>query len=205
MLKREGNNVLLTGADKGNYIKEHFGQKVEAPKETKTNGFEISFHSLADYNNGRLITERFDLDLIDSYNELQEEIKNWLDKVTEKLNDGETREEYIVCYYENIPSGYVGEYDIDAEFFEYKKIVEDSYYGVEVFEAGLDCGINLADIEEAYNGEYNSDEDFVQELLESCGDIPTNLPHYIHIDWESTARDIMYDYSTSKGHYFRQF
>lgn len=25
--------------------------------------------------------------------------------------------------------------------------------------------------------------DYVQELLEDCGDIPTNLPHYIHIDW----------------------
>lgn len=38
--------------------------------------------------------------------------------------------------------------------------------------------------------------DYVQELLEDCGDIPANLPHYIHIDWEATARDVRVDYSS---------
>ena len=38
--------------------------------------------------------------------------------------------------------------------------------------------------------------DYVQELLEDCGEIPRNLPHYIHIDWERTARDVRVDYST---------
>lgn len=38
--------------------------------------------------------------------------------------------------------------------------------------------------------------DYVQELLEDCGEIPRDLPHYIHIDWEATARDVMVDYST---------
>lgn len=37
--------------------------------------------------------------------------------------------------------------------------------------------------------------DYVQEMLEDCGEIPANLPHYIHIDWESTARDVKVDYS----------
>lgn len=37
--------------------------------------------------------------------------------------------------------------------------------------------------------------DYVQELLEDCDIIPRNLPHYIHIDWERTARDIKVDYS----------
>lgn len=36
---------------------------------------------------------------------------------------------------------------------------------------------------------------YVQELLEDCGDIPSSLPHYVHIDWEATARDVMVDYS----------
>lgn len=36
---------------------------------------------------------------------------------------------------------------------------------------------------------------YVQELLEDCGEIPANLPHYIHIDWERTARDVKVDYS----------
>lgn len=37
--------------------------------------------------------------------------------------------------------------------------------------------------------------DYVQELLEDCGEIPRNLPHYIHIDWEVTAREVKVDYS----------
>lgn len=37
--------------------------------------------------------------------------------------------------------------------------------------------------------------DYVQELLEDCDIIPRNLPHYIHIDWELTARELKVDYS----------
>ncbi len=42
--------------------------------------------------------------------------------------------------------------------------------------------------------------DYVQELLEDCGTIPKDLPHYVHIDWESTARDIRTDYSGAEFH-----
>jgi antirestriction protein len=38
-------------------------------------------------------------------------------------------------------------------------------------------------------------EDYARELLEDCGDIPRNLPHYIEIDWEATARNIRADYT----------
>lgn len=40
--------------------------------------------------------------------------------------------------------------------------------------------------------------DYAQELLEDCGDIPRDLPHYIHIDWEATARDIKVDYTSTE-------
>jgi hypothetical protein len=32
-------------------------------------------------------------------------------------------------------------------------------------------------------------------MLEDCGEIPKDLPHYIHIDWEATARDVQVDYT----------
>mgnify|MGYP001216235134 CR=1 FL=1 len=38
--------------------------------------------------------------------------------------------------------------------------------------------------------------DYVQEMLEDCGEIPRDLPHYIHIDWERTARDVKVDYGS---------
>lgn len=36
--------------------------------------------------------------------------------------------------------------------------------------------------------------EYVQQLLEDCGDLPKDLPHYIEIDWERTARNIQVDY-----------
>ena len=40
--------------------------------------------------------------------------------------------------------------------------------------------------------------DYVRELLEDCGDIPKDLPHYIHIDWQATARDVGMDYTSTE-------
>ena len=70
--------------------------------------------------------------------------------------------------------------------------------------AALDLGLawNIHD-DFQYEGEYRDDEEFVQEMLDGTGEIPDDLPAYIHIDWTATARDIMMDYSESGGHYFR--
>jgi hypothetical protein len=37
--------------------------------------------------------------------------------------------------------------------------------------------------------------DYARELLEDCGDLPRDLPHYIAIDWDATARNIRVDYT----------
>jgi hypothetical protein len=37
--------------------------------------------------------------------------------------------------------------------------------------------------------------EYVQELLEDCGDIPKNIPHYVCIDLDATARNVRYDYT----------
>lgn len=38
-------------------------------------------------------------------------------------------------------------------------------------------------------------EDHLRELLDDCGLIPKDLPHYIAIDWETTAQNIQVDYT----------
>lgn len=43
---------------------------------------------------------------------------------------------------------------------------------------------------------YSYWEDYVQELLADCGDIPRDLPHYLVIDWKQTADNISQDYAT---------
>jgi hypothetical protein len=40
-------------------------------------------------------------------------------------------------------------------------------------------------------------------LLEDTGDIPKDLPWYVHIDWGRTAETVMQDYVENRGHYFR--
>jgi len=76
-------------------------------------------------------------------------------------------------------------------------------YGEEVIQSAFACDINPSDIEEAYAGECNNDEDFTQQLLEDTGDMPKDFPNYICIDWERTAEEIMQDYSEDNHHYFR--
>jgi len=37
--------------------------------------------------------------------------------------------------------------------------------------------------------------DYTREMLEDCGTIPRDLPAWVHIDWEATAREVKMDYS----------
>lgn len=62
----------------------------------------------------------------------------------------------------------------------------------------------IENAEEAYQGYFDSDEDFARELAEDLGCINNNVywPHTC-IDWEWAARELMYDYFEMDGHYFR--
>lgn len=79
-------------------------------------------------------------------------------------------------------------------------------YDWDVVSSAIECDIQPSDIDEAYAGEYSSDEDFAQEMAISFGDMQENPQWpYTCIDWEQAARELMYDYSESNGHYFRNF
>jgi antirestriction protein len=66
-------------------------------------------------------------------------------------------------------------------------------------------GINyIENTDEAYQGEFNSDEDFAEDFAEQLGCIDKNASWPQNcIDWEQAARDLMYDYIESHGYYFR--
>jgi len=163
----------------------------------------VIFYSLSDYNNGVLIPFCIDLDINNTNEEMLTAISESLETITDIFNDGEIREEYIVCDVENIPGEYVGEWSIDSNFFEYQAAINDSYLDKEVFEAGIDCGIPFESIEDVYQGEYKDNEDFAYEMAESCGLIDDNAKWpYCCIDWSHAARELMYDFVDSNGHYF---
>ena len=159
------------------------------------------------YNNGSIYGRWLDLSNFSDMEELQAEMQ--------ELHKDEQDPEFMFQDYE-CPDFFqklnlISECHISENIFEVIEITENSSYGIEVFEAYCNCIYQnnetiediIEKIEESYNGEYSNDNEFVQELLESCGDIPENLPSYIHIDWERTAYDIMMDFSTSENHYFR--
>ena len=63
---------------------------------------------------------------------------------------------------------------------------------------------DLADFQEIYSGQFDSDEDFAEDMAENCGylnkdaDWPNNC-----IDWEKASRYLMMDYTEQDGFYFR--
>lgn len=114
-------------------------------------------------------------------------------------------EERIVCDSEGIPSRFVGEYDLDSEYWTYKGILDQTHVPVKAIDVWIIQCYDLDQdlIEENYEGKHDNDTDFVQGLPEDCGTIPVDLPYYIQIDWEATACNVMQDYFTDSGHFFR--
>ncbi len=171
---------------------------------TNVNVYVGTYHK---YNEGSLYGKWIDLsgysDLADFYKDIRELHKDE-DDPEFMFQDYEAPE--LIKSLDLISEGY-----ISKDIFEILQTIEDSSYSEDVLEAYLlSCGYNgegieevIERVEEAYAGEYTSDIEFVQNLLEDCGDLPGNLPAYIHLDWERTARDIMFDYSDSNNHYFR--
>ena len=73
-----------------------------------------------------------------------------------------------------------------------------------IIKAGLECGIDIDDIEDAYQGEYSSDEVFARQISEDGGYSYNNeIWPYTCIDWEYATRELMCDYVTHDNLYFR--
>ena len=159
----------------------------------------VQFWELSSYNNGQAIGRFFDLEG-KTKDEFYEEMQEWLDELTEIT--GELCEEWILGDTEGVPSQYVYEYGIADRFFEYQELIETVGTDPEMVKAGLFCDIPLESIEDAYVGEYDSDEDFAFEMAEACGFEESNTWPNNCIDWKQAARDLMFDYSSDSGFYF---
>ena len=156
--------------------------------------------------NGRVLNYDFELSVeIGSEEYIQEQI-------LDNLKDENPEDEELEDFDSDLIEFEVSDWD-DLE--DYKNLqdvdlLEDvadysGYYDLCVLDACVSCGISISNCDEAYSGHFRNDEDFAEELLVSCGDFPKDLPNYIVIDWESTAKNLMYDYSEDNGHYFRNF
>ncbi|WP_079243030.1 antirestriction protein ArdA [Chryseobacterium indologenes] len=157
----------------------------------------------AKYNNSSIYGKWFNLSEYGSYDDLLEAMH--------ELHEDEQDPEFMFQDYENCELfeklGLIGESFLSPEIYEIAEQINDSEYDSEVFEVILDNFLDM-DFQSAYEyvnnfyyGEFANDIEFVEYLYEN--DIPFNLPSFVVIDWEATARNIMYDYFESNGHYFR--
>jgi len=161
----------------------------------------------AKYNNGSLFGKWLNLSDYSDYDNLYQSMK--------QLHKDENDPEFMFQDYEFpeffTSQGLVSESHISNDIYEIAEKINDYDMDFEIIEAYVECIGNYSEdteellekVTDSYFGKYDSDEDFAQCILEDTGSIPENLPSYIHIDWKATARDLMYDYSTSRGYYFR--
>lgn len=162
---------------------------------------QIAYNELAHYNNGTLIYKWFDLDGV-TKEEHEQERQEWLDSLPPVY--GCPCEEWCVGDVDGVPRNFVSDFGLSDEFWQYKEAAEESHLEWEVFEAAAALDIPADMVEELYQGEYDSDTDFAQELAEDIG-LLNDSPAwpYTCIDWEHAARELMYDYGSESGHYFR--
>ncbi len=115
----------------------------------------------------------------------------------------QTDEEWIVCDSEDVPSQYVGEYDLSTDFFAYSEFMANTSLEQAVIDAGLYLGLDLLQIEDAYKGKYESDSDFAEQHAEDTDAVNDSVAWpYTCIDWDYAARELMNDYSEHDHHYF---
>lgn len=156
----------------------------------------------AKYNNGSLFGKWLNLSDYSDYDSL---LTAMYDLHSDESDPEFMFQDYECPFLEKM--GLLSECHISKDIYEIIEQINDSGNDLEVYEACLD-NLGKMDFQNLneyvnnfYYGEYSSDEDFVQGLYEN--DIPFNLPNFVVIDWEATARNIMYDYFESNGHYFR--
>ncbi|WP_262966839.1 antirestriction protein ArdA [Methylobacter psychrophilus] len=115
----------------------------------------------------------------------------------------QTDEEWIVCDYEEVPAQFVGEYDLSSDFFAYSEFMATTNLEPAVIDAGLACGLDLLQIEDAYQGLYDSNTSFAEQYAENTGALnESSVWPYTCIDWDWAARELMHDYSEQDQHYF---
>jgi antirestriction protein len=79
-------------------------------------------------------------------------------------------------------------------------------HGAEAVDDYIDLDHDLADFEEAYCGEWDSEEDFARHIVDECYDLDRQMGSLArYFDYEAFARELfMYDYTMgANGNVFR--
>ena len=153
----------------------------------------IAITDLKDYVEGILRFEWLDLEECSTADEIGSYIETFLAKRSKET--GELHEEWFVTDYNEFID--LGEYPSLDSVEEAVGLCQQ--YGWEAVNAYYqDCG-SFADFEEAYQGEYEDEEDFAYEIATSIYSEEQLGVLSLYIDWKKYARDLFIgDYSSEK-------
>lgn len=165
--------------------------------QTTTDNPSVYVSTYAKYNNGNLKGAWIDLTEFNDYDDFLAHCRD--------LHSDERDPELMFQDFENFPKEYYSESGLEPELWEFINLDDDDR---ELLEAYHDAGFSgdIDDARDAYFGQFDSDEDFAQEYIDSTGmlsGVPDNLRFYF--DVERFARDLMMDFSESNGYYFSSY
>ena len=112
--------------------------------------------------------------------------------------------------YENIPEELISESGVSEKLWEYIDLIgcheEEAFWDFvslrSVDIANEDSHDVYEQFQDAYQGQYKSQVDFAEHIVEECYTLEGPLKDYF--DYEKFARDLFYDYDISdNGHVFR--
>ena len=158
----------------------------------------VCIQDLRAYNQGTLYYHWYDVekwDFEDAFSDFRERCKEDL---------GYEPEELMIADYSDFPN--LGEYPDLNEMEEIWKVLQEGRIPAEAVKIYVEAGYPISDIEDAYEGEYESMVDFAYELVDSCYNLEEMMGHLsAYFDYEAFARDLIIggDYWFSDGYVFR--
>ena len=122
-----------------------------------------------------------------------------------ELHKDEIDPEYMFQDYEGFPESLYSESGNIDEIYQYLDFINDNNIDADAFEAYISLGNNLEyameNFDKAYQGEWNSEREFCEELFDKINEIPSNLASYIA--YERVTSDYMHEYTFVDGYMFR--
>jgi antirestriction protein len=134
------------------------------------------------YNEGSIAGEWLELEDYDSRADFYEACR--------ELHSDETDPELMFQDWEEIPGKYITESSIDEALWDWLELTEYEREIASIYIDDVDQSADPKQAIEAYDGEYESNEDWARELWESTGmadEIPKFAQNYI--DYKSFAHD----------------
>jgi len=167
---------------------------------------EIYIASLTDYNNGILHGSWFRPADYSDAEELMEAIQEKVlatSPTAQKYPD-EIAEEWAIHDYSDAPDIGLGEYEDLERIVEIAQGLDEHGDMFRAYLEEIDSNGTPQHAHDCYHGEYDSEEDFAEQFIRECYEIPDHLEYYI--DWEKFARDLfMSDFTFADGHVFSNY